>query len=74
MESLEFTGIPPGTRVLVRNLGDEWEEAIFLTSIRAAWCPYICVRRGLEEEYYNQDDFEIEVWQKLKKIEETPEI
>ena len=67
--NFEFTGIQAGTKVLVRDGDEGWQERIFLTSIQGAWYPYICVAVDYEDEYLRGEAFEISTWFDLKEIE-----
>lgn len=66
--NFEFTGIQAGTKVLVTQDREEWQERIFLTSIQGAWYPYICVAVDYEDEYLRGEAFEISTWFDLKEI------
>ena len=56
-------------RVLVWESIEEYaEERIFLTEIKGAFSPYICVQKESEENFLNGEKFYCEVWKNIKPL------
>lgn len=46
-----------GERIMVKDFNDEWVEAIFLTEIKGAEYPYVCVWEDDEKAYERGEEF-----------------
>ncbi len=64
-----------GDMVLVREFKeDNWSSKIFLTEIKGADCPFICVNVYCEDEYRNGEPFCVECWEECKPIPVTDKV
>jgi len=62
-----------GNKVLVRDSNDEWEEAIYLTTIEWAKFPYQVVSEFEEEEFNKWEEFNTYKFEQIKPLEEKEE-
>ena len=58
-----------GERVLVRSqVEDSYVERIFVTAIKGAWFPYVCVHEDYEDEFLAGGAFDTENWFDIKEL------